>query len=445
MTRFEKAVRKYLADRAEPEALLARSLDGAWGRVIVIPARRETAAFLPGIEAAAAEAAPERVLVLVVVNGEAGDERTAIVNRRLIADARATCDGTRDLGGGEGFLGSTGPFDVLFVERSGPGRELPSRRGVGLARKIGADLALALRVGGRVGSPWIHNSDADAIQPGDRFAVDRADPGSDVVAWTHPFVHEPVGEPDLDESGRLYDLSLRWYADGLRGAGSPWGYLPIGSTLTIRAEAYAAVRGFPRREAAEDFHLLAKLAKVGSVAEAATGPVRLRVRVSDRVPFGTGASMTPIRDALRRGEPFRLYHPAGFRLLGRWEEALRRDDPFDGALEAGLSPGESAALRAALEAIGAKAALARLPRSGRRVWFDALRTLRFVHEVRDAGFPKLPLAEAIALGEALGRASQPGGARSGSGRPSAQPAPKSPAQTAASPAVAPGPRPESGK
>ena len=64
---------------------------------------------------------------------------------------------------------------------------------------------------------------------------------------------------------RLYEYSLRYYVAGLTYAQSPYAFHTIGSTMAVNAEHYASVRGFPRREAGEDFYLLNKLAKVGSV------------------------------------------------------------------------------------------------------------------------------------------------------------------------------------
>ena len=76
MARFEKAVRKYLADRAEPETGLIDRLEGRWDHVLVVPLRRERVDVLTGIEEAAGTGSG-RVLVILVVNGEAGDVTTA--------------------------------------------------------------------------------------------------------------------------------------------------------------------------------------------------------------------------------------------------------------------------------------------------------------------------------------------------------------------------------
>src|SRR6185295_2791724 len=105
------------------------------------------------------------------------------------------------------------------------------------------------------------------------------------------FRHEATGDAALDGAHALYEVRLRYDVLGLASAGSPWAMHAIGSTLAVGVEAYAAVRGFPRRMAGEDFHLLAKLAKIGRVVRAGGEPIRLRSRSSDRVPFGTGAAV----------------------------------------------------------------------------------------------------------------------------------------------------------
>jgi hypothetical protein len=47
-----------------------------------------------------------------------------------------------------------------LVERS---QGLPHKEGVGLARKIGCDIALSLYERGTLKSRWLHTTDADAI------------------------------------------------------------------------------------------------------------------------------------------------------------------------------------------------------------------------------------------------------------------------------------------
>ncbi len=66
---------------------------------------------------------------------------------------------------------------------------------------------------------------------------------------------------------QLYELSLRYYVAGMKFARSPYAFHTIGSSMAVSPVHYARVRGFPKREAGEDFYLLNKLAKLGSVLE----------------------------------------------------------------------------------------------------------------------------------------------------------------------------------
>ena len=69
------------------------------------------------------------------------------------------------------------------------------------------------------------------------------------------------------------NLSLRYYVAGMKYARSHLTHFhTIGSTMAVRASYYAKVRGFPKREAGEDFYLLNKLAKVGTVLELEASP-----------------------------------------------------------------------------------------------------------------------------------------------------------------------------
>src|SRR5207245_396470 len=98
---------------------------------------------------------------------------------------------------------------LLVVDRASLGRYLPAGQGVGLARKIGFDVALALRAAGRIASPWISSTDADTILPRDYFdRTGGADPERTGAA-IYPFEHRFAAEPRLAEAGRLYEISLR--------------------------------------------------------------------------------------------------------------------------------------------------------------------------------------------------------------------------------------------
>jgi len=414
----EPAYSKYLAKYAEPEAGFAAQLRQRYGAALVVPAYAEDASFLADLEPAL-NAARERVLLIVVVNATEGAEPAVhAANQQLLEALPSRLLLRQELTAGAGnataVLGRSGHYDLLLIDRASPGRRLPLDQGVGLARRIGLDLALALYARGGLASAWLGCTDGDARLPHDYFQQNAATPprgaaGVRRVALTLPFLHVPGGQAEVDDATAIYELSLRYYTLGLASAGSPYAYESLGSTIVTLAEAYAEVRGFPRRQAGEDFYLLDKLAKVGSVHRPAREPILLRSRTSARVPFGTGARVSEI---LADGGGLTTYHPRVFELLGVTLTALRRavvarrEDVVAAELSRSLDAGSSGAVASALDELQAFEALREMfsasPTSIVRIrrlltWFDALRTLRFIHLVEArAGLSRLPVLAALA-------------------------------------------------
>ena len=254
---LSKAERKYLQNDAEPEARLHRSVTKEpYGNVVVIPAMGETGSLLAALDSIPPSPLG-RVLAIVVLNAREGAEPSVHEANAWAREHLATC--------------SIGTGDVWVVDRSTPGRFLPDGEGVGLARKIGADLAAALRWDGHLRSRFVHCTDADVRLPEDYFdqsaVVERSTDAQSIAALLYRFEHVPGSQPETARAILLYELYLRYYVLGLRHAGSPYAFQTIGSTFAIETAAYAKVRGFPKRMAAEDFYLVNKLAKVGEVRE----------------------------------------------------------------------------------------------------------------------------------------------------------------------------------
>ncbi len=390
------ALAKYLARYAEPESRVADAL-GTFEHVITVPACAESPALMAGL----GPALHGSVLTIVVVNGPPGDAKTAAVNRDTLASL--TRDADRIATEPPCFFRDDPP--LLVVDRASPGDEVPAKRGVGLARKVAADVAAALFSAGKLESRFIHLTDGDVTLPHDYLHRDRLADGEGAVLLTYPFRHVPSGEPTLDDAHGIYEAFLRYYVLGLGAAGSPYALHTIGSTLAVDVEAYAAVRGVPRRQAAEDFYLVNKVTKLGRVHTPGTEPLRIHARHSSRVPFGTGRSTATIAAAGGRG----FYHPAIFELLALWLAAVD-EHAATGAGAARLAvsrarPHHRDALAAALRTLDAEAsldaALAAAPKDAasrrRRAHehFDAFRTRKLVHLLRDGGLGELDWREAL--------------------------------------------------
>jgi hypothetical protein len=404
-----KAEQKYFERYAEPEARLAERI-GAFGHAVVVPACGEGELLVEMLRSVPRGALGE-VLVVLVVNGKRSSAACVHEENRAVLERLRRTFGERkeDVLSTDppAHLLSFGPGRILLLDRSGPEHRFADDQGVGIARKIGGDMAARLHVAGRLASPFVHSTDADVVLPEDYF--ERADARPDAAALLYPFCHVPDPDPALARAVLLYEISLRYYVLGLRFAGSPWAYHTIGSTIASRAGAYVRVRGFPKRDAGEDFYLLSKLAKVGPVVPLPGRPIAIRGRASDRVPFGTGAAVR--RLAAPGAPPFTLYDPRLFLYLRAWLRVLGATDMRvsdwdldDACARDALDP---APLVAALGALGASAALASARRRStstdalRRhftTWFDAFRTLKLLHTLQRSAFPPRPWA--AALGEA---------------------------------------------
>ncbi len=276
------------------------------------------------------------------------------------------------------LLRTTAPYnakphgiDYLIVDRCTADREIPYRQGVGLARKIGADIACALIARGKVRSPWIFTTDADAQLPGTYFSQRHA-AGAAIVM---PFCHRS-SDNTLRIAARRYDWHLAYYVSGLHWAGSPYAYFTLGSTIAVDSLCYAQVRGVAKRNAGEDFHLLAKLAKVGPIHSVATPVIELLARPSARVPFGTGPRLA----ALSVGDPMLSYPWRIFELLKHVVVAI---DHAEGKPWPDLPRANK--ILSALGFFDFFHPARQQHRAGGALtlalhqWFDALKTLRFVH------------------------------------------------------------------
>jgi len=413
---------KYLRHYAEPEVA---ALDGIpdqqpWANVLVVPACNEAPAFLrppPPCDG-------RSLMILVINESVSALHKVSLSNQALAVAVRERFEPQWQSGNGFSGCGLSffqdllAPRDVLLVDRFSEGCQLPVKGGVGHARKIGADLATSLIHHKRISSPWIHCSDGDAHLPDTYFTCSKVvqDTGGKYSALVYPYHHcdEQDGAENTEVilATQLYELSLRYYVAGMKYARSPYAFHTIGSTMAVRASHYAKVRGFPKREAGEDFYLLNKLAKVGSVLELEAGPdcepIEIEARRSDRVPFGTGAAVNKITALTDPVAEFRFYHPTVFELLRVWLQAWpviwqsRSSDITTGVFpERPEQHGERQLLVESLKEIGTQRALEHAFRQSKNLgqftrqmhtWFDAFRTLKLIHALRDKALPSVSYA-----------------------------------------------------
>jgi len=399
-------VDKYLRAYAEPEAALCAEFEALRGTgldaVLAVPIYAErdadVAALLDSVEAACG--ASHRLLVILVINSRSDSPPEIETRNAALLDFLTARHGPLQ-GQPPLWLSKECSFGrLLLVVRTAATRPLPADQGVGLARKVGADAALALIRCGSVRRPFIHFTDADAVLPTDYFErIAKSAEGPDIpAAWTYPFVHVS-SDPAEAERAMAYECRIRSYVHGLSRAGSPYAFHSVGSTMAIAADAYAAVRGVPKRTAAEDFYLLNKVAKVGCVARLTGAPIVLQGRVSTRVPFGTGMSLQAL--AKTGLAAARVYDPGAFALLGQVIEAMerlaqRRGRTLSQALgddNASLRLLDSLAITEAIDRAAARAGSTADRLHHMHIAFDGFRSLKLVNALRARGYPDITLAE----------------------------------------------------
>ena len=422
-----KHIHKYLKNYGEQEAISASNLvctsieKGQWKYCLVIPAYQESSAFYQRLTQSLLKT--QNALLILVINQPDTFVEADTLNTQLWHQLINTSTAINANNNVQLCHIPTTNSDLMLVDRFTNAQQIPFKQGVGLARKIGADIALTLISTGHLKTPWIYSSDADAHLPDDYFSAlhakqsvsksSTAKPstlksdilksdtpsgvGDHTAAALYPFTHR-CHDDSVGKATQLYEAKMQQYVDGLHAAGSPYAFHTIGSTLALSAKHYAQVRGFPKRSAGEDFYLLNKLAKTGAICPLQTQPIQIDARLSTRVPFGTGPAIGKLlaEDNLEAAKIF--YDPDVFTVLKTWLDSMPKTQTT--ALE-NLCLSETAVL--ALRAIGTEKAIEatrKISRTPQRyikhmhTWFDAFKTLKFIHALRSDGAPNVALKHA---------------------------------------------------
>jgi glycosyltransferase involved in cell wall biosynthesis len=307
-------------------------------QVVVIPAYAEKEMLFHTLAsiAANADASLERSLILCVINNkeDASDivkENNAQTLKLLDALIRRKSFGNFELADDikdslQAVLDR--PMKLGYIDASSNGLEIPPKvGGVGMARKIGMDMALRVLRNSSDRLRLILSLDADTLVQPDYLSAIRNyfSQGviqTGIVAYEHQFPSDSIGQAAICR----YEIFLRYWVLGLQYAGSPYAFYSIGSTIVTTADAYLSVRGMNRREAGEDFYFLNKLAKMGQIGQIQETVVYPSARMSARVPFGTGAAVGKIISGSDHG--YHLYDPRIFIILKKWIELMKQSFYF---------------------------------------------------------------------------------------------------------------------
>jgi glycosyltransferase involved in cell wall biosynthesis len=294
---------------------------------------------------------------------------------------------------------------LSYIDASSKGCEIPLRDGgVGMARKIGMDMALRLLKTSSSDKKLIISLDADTLVQTNYLAAIKnyftAKIKTAIVAYEHQMPDDYEGQAAIC----CYEIFLRYWVLGLKYAKSPWAFHSIGSTIVTSTDSYLKVRGMNRREAGEDFYFLNKLAKISSIDYIRDTCVFPSARSSARVPFGTGKAVE--RFLSGRTQEYLLYDPQIFTTISQWLEfmntalLMNEDEILSHAHK--INP----ALKSFLVDSSFVDAWSKIRRNAKEEktlkhhfhdWFDGFKTFKLIKYLTETVYPQIDMFEALAL------------------------------------------------
>ncbi|MFT5207438.1 MAG: hypothetical protein ACI9CF_001190 [Candidatus Omnitrophota bacterium] len=276
--------------------------------------------------------------------------------------------------------------------------------GVGLARKIGMDLAAQRLCSVQHPDGIILNLDADCeVQTNYIQAVQHSFNGSKACQAASIYFEHPLTRdlPEAEYVGIInYELFLRYYIRGLIYAGHPHAYHTLGSCMAVTAKRYLSEGGMNKRKAGEDFYFLHKLIPLGKFRNIVATTIYPSSRPSHRVPFGTGKAIQQWLDSTQK--VYSTYNPQIFNDLKTfleyiphlWEinsSASLEIDSMPKSIQDFLGQSEPGGFEKRLNEIKLNStSLARFVSRFFR-WFNGFRVLKYVHYARDHYYANMPI------------------------------------------------------
>jgi hypothetical protein len=233
------------------------------------------------------------------------------------------------------------------------------------------------------------------------YEISREFNRSDYDAAVVNFAHDIAGDDEQTKAIISYEIFLRYYVLGLSYAKSEYAFYTIGSTMTFTPEAYVKAGGMNKYKAAEDFYFLEKLAKIYSIGEIKSTFVHPSKRGSWRVPFGTGRSVD--RYLANTRNEYQLYDPKCFVVLKNWLEVFYKSDlDYTSLIENAKKINPELAdilieqdLNNFIHKLRQKNISSSEIMSQKHYWFDAFKTLKLIHYLRDTAYPNISMFNAI--------------------------------------------------
>ncbi|MCF6269599.1 MAG: hypothetical protein L3J41_07805 [Melioribacteraceae bacterium] len=300
--------------------------------------------------------------------------------------------------------GTASQIDIDFIDASTKNNELDEKNGgVGLSRKIGMDLALALFDYNSTNQNLLVCLDADCTVEANYISTIRNYFNNNKVSAGYVnFKHMDVLDAENEKAIINYEIFLRYYVLGLIFAKSPYAYHSIGSTMVCDTNSYIKVQGMNKRKAAEDFYFMEKLSKITRIEKIDCTAVLPSSRGSWRVPFGTGQRVNRFLDKVQN--EYILYSPKSFEVLKKWIELFYSDEVLNAENYLEQAKGISEALFQFLTKNNFKKNWDQILENSnsnlqintqKLLWFDGFRTLKLIHYLRDVESPTINMFDAL--------------------------------------------------
>lgn len=216
------------------------------------------------------------------------------------------------------FLNNQESLDLLkttgftVIDRSSPGLGWTGKqRGVGWARKVLFDTIATQSDDDEL----MVSLDADTSFSDTYLetVLDTLNRHPNHSALCVPYYHPLRGNENDDRAMLRYEIYMRHYLINLLESSNPYAFTALGSAMVFPLWAYRRVGGITPLQGGEDFYLMQKFAKTGSVLLHCDETVYPQGRPSSRVPFGTGPAIAKGLDFMNTTYP--LYPYEGFRAV----------------------------------------------------------------------------------------------------------------------------------
>ena len=201
---------------------------------------------------------------------------------------------------------------IHIIDKSSRGKGWDNKKkGVGWARKVLFDKIIE----DKADTELIVSLDADT-EFSDNYlqsVLTKMNTNSQAMALAVPYYHKLTSNNRQNQTLLRYETYMRYYMLQMLQIHNPYAFTALGSAMVFPLKAYKKVGGITPMQAGEDFYLMQKFAKTGTIAIHNTECVYPSGRISLRVPFGTGPAVN--KDIENQDSSYPFYPSNIFKLI----------------------------------------------------------------------------------------------------------------------------------